>query len=160
MGVIRIFWLLSLFWVAVIGWRFSLQTWLTRQMFPHPVSDSSAKMLSSSLHIYKENILLVSMPNLKPLNTTISIFPWARKNMVFRNRNLYSSPSCRQLSAWLCGHVEMHSQERIIFLLLICLPCFLQDLQNLLSSSDSQSNTLLARGESHSTTEKFFNISW
>lgn len=145
--MIRIFWLLSLFWVAVIGWRFSLQTWLTRQMFPHPVSVSSAKMLSSSLHIYKENILLVSMSNLKALNTIISIFPWARKNMVFRNRNLYSSPSCPQLSAWLCGHVEMHSQEKNnFFLLLICLPCFLQDLQNLLSSSDSQSNTLLAGG--------------
>lgn len=68
-------WLLSLFWDAVVGWGFSLQNQITKQRFPHPVSVSSEKMLSSGLWIYEENVLLVSMCNLKALNTIIPVSP-------------------------------------------------------------------------------------
>lgn len=55
------FWLLSLFWDAVMGsWGFSAESSIRQRL---PVSVSSAEMLSSGLWIYEENVLCLSMCN-------------------------------------------------------------------------------------------------
>ena len=122
------FWLLSLFWDAVMGCGFSLQNRIPRQRFSHPVSVSSGKMLSSGLWIYEEDVLLVSMSNLKALNTISSLFSPEQERMWCSGTGIYILLPPQSVLDFMAA--EMHSQERNNFLTSHLFTLFLTRLAN------------------------------